>query len=276
MKITSVELHPDNSTDVAVFSFRDPQRLNPYNVKGIDGLDADAIIPRYYRGSGGSSLYNFTLEKRQVVIQVQLNPNFANNQSYSDLRDALYKKIASSRTGSVQLQFKNGANVVAVLPGFIAKFESSHFDKTPTVQITINCDEPMLKSPTRVSPTFGPLSDWTIRDDLSTAPHGFIFDLILNYADSLIEITDPGDASWHFEINPNGGFLVNDHLYFSSETNNKYLYIVRAGNTINLIDAIFPGSVWPVMFPGATRLGFSGYSHLTLQTFAWYTTYWGL
>ncbi len=47
MRVTSVELHPANSSDICVLSFRDPTHANPYNVKEIIGLDADEIVPRF-------------------------------------------------------------------------------------------------------------------------------------------------------------------------------------------------------------------------------------
>ncbi len=100
---SSVELHPANSSDVCVLSFRDPTHANPYNVKEIIGLDADEIVPRFYGGSGNSKFYNLLLEKREIVIRVELNPKFGEFETFSDLRDKLYRLIASSRTGIIQI-----------------------------------------------------------------------------------------------------------------------------------------------------------------------------
>lgn len=152
MKLTSVEIHPENSSNILVLSFRDPRRNNPYNVKTIIGLDADQIVPRFYGVSGNSTskFYELSLENREIIVSVELNPNFTDSESYSDLRDELYKMISSSRTGKVQLQFKNGVEVLAAISGFVSKLESPHFERTQTVQITIKCDEPMLKAVTPV------------------------------------------------------------------------------------------------------------------------------
>lgn len=146
MKLTSIEIHPTGSSEIAVLSFRDPGSVNPYNVKGITGLDAEAIVPKHYKGSGSSNFYHMSLENREIAFRIGLNPRFSEYDTYSDLRDALYKMIASSRTGKLQLQFKNGIEVVAAISGSISKFETPLFDKTPEVQITITCDEPMLKA----------------------------------------------------------------------------------------------------------------------------------
>lgn len=278
MKLTSVEIHPAGSSDVAVLSFRDPTATNPYNVKAIVGLDVDEIVPRYYGASGSSKFYSLSLQKRELVMKIGLNPDFSDNESYSDLRDNLYKMIASSRTGKLQLQFKMGVNPVAAVSGFVKKFEAPNFEKVQEVQITISCDEPMLKALTPVNVTVGGLNpaSTTIQDDLSTAPHGFTFVMNITAAIASLGITDPGDSVWSFILAPIGGFLNGDVLYFSSETNNKYVYINRAGAIIFLADVIAPGSVWPILFPGENVFAFTHPTNVAWSLISHYPTYWGV
>lgn len=145
MKITSVELHPSGSSDICVLSFRDPSRANAYNVKAMVGLDADSIVARYYKGLGSSKAYNLSLEKRDVVIRIGLNPDFSQDETYSDLRDDIYRMIASSRTGLLQIQFKNDLAVLGVVSGFVQKVEAPHFQQEPEVQITVECLDPMIR-----------------------------------------------------------------------------------------------------------------------------------
>jgi hypothetical protein len=277
MKITSVEIHPTGSSDVCVLSFRDPRRLNPYNIKAIAGLDADEIVPKYYGGSGASKQYNLSIEKRDIVVRIELNPNFALNQSVSSLRDDLYRFIAASRSGTVQLRFKNGNNVVAGLSGFINKFEAAHFSKTPEVQLTIACEDPMLRGVDPISIDVGDLSPalTTIEDDLSTAQHGFTFEMEFDANLASFNIHDPDD-NWSFEITPVGGFLNNDVLHFSSEKNNKYLHVVRSGNTIHLADVITSGSIWPIIFPKTNEFVCENPGSLTWLSISHYPTYWGV
>lgn len=257
MKLTSIEIHPENSSDVVTLSFRDPKNTKRYNVKEITGLDAD------------------TLDQRLVVMRIGLNPSF---RSYSDLRDILYKMIASSRTGRVQLRFLNGLSVIAVTSGFVSKLEAPHFGKVPEVVLTVQCDDPRLKAFTPVSESVSglDLSNVNISDDESTAPHGFIFELGITADISDISIIAPADPTWSFEVVPSGGFTLGDELYFSSEVNNKYLYIIRGGTTINLADVILPGSIWPLIFPGNNIFTFSNATHLRLDALSYYPTYWGV
>ena len=277
MKLTSIEIHPSNTSAPAVLSFRDPTSINPYNVKAIVGLDSESIVPQRYASSEVSDFYNLSLQNRQIVIRVGLNPNFTDNESYSDLRDNLYKFIASSRTGSIQLQFKNALEVIAVISGYISKFEAPQFEKTQEVQITIQCSEPMLKALTPVSVEGIDPSHTIITDDKSTAPHGFSFSMGITFAIGSIKITDPNDSSWGFEIVPVGGFMNGDELYFSSEFNNKQLYLVRARVTIiQLADVLTSVSVWPIMFPGENIFSFTNSSYLRWDDISYYPTYWGV
>lgn len=281
MKLTSVEIHPDNSSEVMVLSFRDPQSLNPYSVKSILGLDTDEIVPRYYGANGSTKFYNLSLENRNIVIKAGLNPNFADSESFSDLRDRIYKMIASSRIGRVQLQFKNGTEVIAAIHGFFSKLETPHFEKEQTVQLTVKCDEPMLKAlqPVRVNVAGLYPADSRIVDSKSTAPHGFVFDMNVDSACPAIKILDPGDLTWSFEVVPVGGFLAGDVLHFSSEYNAKEIYVLRGEAKIYLADKITLGSIWPVLFPGENRFGFLTYTMpigLTWNTISYYPTYWGV
>lgn len=261
MKITSVELHPDGSASEAILSFRDPTRSNSYNVREITGLDADEITAKYYGGSGSSAkFYNLEMEHRQPVFRIQLNPNYEEDETHSSLRDALYRMIASSRTGKLSVHFKNGSTVVAAISGFVSKLESPLFEKEPEVKITLDADDPMLRALTPEVIDVEDLDPDTtvITDLLSTAPHGFKFELTFVAAKASVNLHDPGDATWAFEVTPAGGFLIGDVLHFSSEKNDKYLYIQRGGTQIHVADKITPGSVWPILFPDVNTIKIDG------------------
>lgn len=301
MKITSVELHAENSSDSVVLSFRDPSRSNSYNIKAIMGLDADEIVPRFYKGSGSSGrFYNLSLQKRDIVVRTELNPDFESNKSFSDLRDDLYKMIASSRTGVIDVKFLEKETVRAVLSGFVSKFETASFNKTPEVQITIKCSEPMLRAPnptvldpSQINPVqvvvpvgpvgegqvgFTPLTEWAFSfyDTLSTAPHGFAMELRFLEPMTTLIIDDPLNTYWEFQATPINGFFKDDILVFSSELNKKHLYIRRGITIIHLADVIKPESVWPIMFPGQNIFRIREHEKIDFTAFSYHPTYWGV
>lgn len=280
MKIDSVELHPEGSDFVAVLSFKDPTRQNPYNVKSISGLDAEAIIPRYYGTATNSNkkFYNLSQQKRDFVMLVDLNPQFSAGKSYSDLRDDLYRMLASSRTGLIEIQFKEAGVVVAAISGLATKLEATHFEKNPQVQLTVSAEDGALRAPAPVNVNVAGLNlaDVNIVDALSTAPHAFDFTLTFTGALASINISDPTDASWSFVVTPAGGFLVGDVLHFSSEPKDKKLYVVRGAATIYLADKIVSGSVWPILFPGDNHFGAVSPASMVINAISYYPTYWGV
>lgn len=262
-----------------ILSFRDPRALNPFMAKHISGLDASKIKPKYYKGTYGDIFYNLTLESRELVILIGLNPNYKRNQSGSDLRDLLYKVMSYSRTGEVTLYFKNGNTVVATLNGFATKIDTTLFEQNQEIELTIDCEDPVFRAPKETVlnvELFG--SDISIDDPDSTAPHGFSFQLEFNTAAPDLEITDPEDPSWMFKVTPSGGFLNGDVLYFSSEPTNRQLYLVRSLTTIDLMSKVSLTSVWPIIFPGVNNFSLSPLSSLaiTWQTLSYRKAYWGV
>ncbi len=218
------------------------------------------------------------LEKREIVIRVELNPKFGEFETFSDLRDKLYRLIASSRTGIIQIQFKDGAAAVAALSGFVTKVEAGHFNKAQEVQLTISCNNPTLQGIDPIIVDVGKLNTslTNIQDTLSTAPHGFIFEMGFQDNVGSFIIGDPTGLEWTFEVTPVGGFLTYDVLHFSSEHNSKHIYLMRGVNTIHLADVITPGSVWPVLFPGDNEFICENASVIAWDSISYYPTYWGV
>lgn len=295
MKITSVELRPEGSSEVIELSFRDPKNLDPYQVKSIAPLDADELTPQFYGTSGDSAkkYYNLALKQRQPVVLIGLNPRFGavTENSYSELRDRLFRLISSSRTGIVKIVFKNGLTEVAAISGTVAKLEASLFTENPEVQITFNCPDPMLKSISRRSLLTAP-SPLTLttpllsipNGDKSTAPSGFRFIAEIEESVSTLVIKPSNSSEWSFVIKPHlGGFLSRDILHFSSENRNKYLYFMRGSVKTHLADVIGSMSIWPIIFPSdnafdITKVVGSTITPLPLKftSISHYLTYWGV
>jgi len=279
MKVTDIELHTASATDFVTLSYRDLKHSNPYNIKNVSGLDAEDIISRYYPASGPFKYYNLALPTRTIVLNVSMNPRFSQGETYSDLREALYKKILYVRQATVSLWFKNGATTVARVYGFIKKIEAPFFEKSPEVTITIECPDPMLKAPAAVNIDVNGLdpNNTLISDFLSTAPHGFWFQMtVLTAGDLTYTWKDPNDANWSFTVTVTSAFQVNDIIQFSSEYGQKRLTLTRSGVTTSLANKIIPGSVWPILFPGDNRIQVSNPTHLRWGIIQHTPTYWGI
>lgn len=282
MRVLGVDIHATNSDRVINFSFRDPDTQKPYVVKNILGLDADEIVTKFYGTSTvtNDKFYEMSLLKRNIIVHIGLNPTFAIDQTYSVLRDEIYKLVASSRTGAIQLRFKDEDKTVAAISGFVTKVEASHFTRSPELQLTVNCSDPTLKAFEQVSIDVTDLNPTStaIIDDESTAPHGFRFGVLFTGTTETFAVQDSLLPTWAFAVDltgsPLGYFQSTDELHFSSEHNNRYLYLTRGFETVHLVDRIVPGSVWPIMFPGDNLFVCSEFVDWDYITH--YPTYWGV
>ena len=299
MRLTAVDLYSPNFTETITFGLRPSDLSSVYMIRNIVGLDADDIIPKFY-GFGLQTkpkFYDMSLKPRDVVMRIVLNPRWELDEDYSDIRDTLYRAISATRTGMVTLHFKAGGTIVAKLSGFITKFEVPYFVKLPEVQITVRCDDPILRAVNPVVFTFEPIVEITpnllldslpigdindpnsvrIPDSLSTAPHGFSMKIVFTLNSPSFTIQDaPTNPEWIFKVIPDDGFLVGDELYLSTDYVNKYIYRVRGGNVLHLVDKVEPTSIWPIIFPGSNVFHIPETASFEWDNLTYYAAYWGV
>ncbi len=281
MRVTDVSLFSNNIETVS-FSLSKSDPDAQFMVRDMVGLDSEELVPRFY-GFGAQTktkFYDFVMKPRLMVIRFVLNPRFNLDESYSDIRDALYKSISSARSGLVWTHFNSGGSTVARIAGFITKFEVPYFTPLPEVQLSIRCDDPMFRAINPVSYKVAELKTTNpiiIPDSLSTAPHGFSFQVTFKAATPSFTIQDQAtNPDWLFKVIPAGGFLANDILNFDSGYANKQLYLTRGGVVTYLIDKITPDSIWPIVFPGTTTLYFLDIANFTWNKLEYYAAYWGV
>lgn len=282
MRVTSVDLVSPNFSEAITFNLRGTDPSSRYMVKDIVGLDAEEITPRFYGFGANTSpkFYDFGLKPRDIAIRVVLKPRHNLDESVSDIRDELYRAISATRTGQISLNFNSGSTLVARIFGFITKFEVPYFSKSPEVQLTVRCNDPMFRAINPVHYTDDILSASNpvlVPDSLSTAPHGFSMQVTFNTSSLTFTIQDaPTNPEWSFTIVPSGGFNVGDVLHFSSDFSNKYLYMVRGGVTTHLIDRLQPSSIWPILFPGLNTFHFNDIAKVDWNFLEYYAAYWGV
>jgi len=255
------------ATQFATLSLNQADPTESYILRQALGLDVDGVVPQVYGGYSnpngvGDIFRNMALKPREIALRIKLNPQWASSETPSSLRAQLYRMIAYSRSGMVELRFMLGGVSQAYIQGFITKLESSLFSDETEVSITILCPYPFIQGSTLVSITEGWVSpDLTITDSISTAPHGFMMKFtIVDQYDTPFRIytryggSSSNDLSAPFIIDKQ--FRANDVIYFSSVSNNKYLYFDRGATRKHITDKIRKNSIWPTMFPGTTKLYF--------------------
>jgi hypothetical protein len=286
MNITGMSLQASESSAPISFSLRDADPRAQYVVRAVTGLDPEDITPKFTGSSlvSGSRLYDFSKQSREVVMRIVLRPRFNLNESYSDARTALYKLISSTRTGLVRLTLTAGPDMVGFLLGFISKVEATTFEQTPEVQLTLSCDDPMIRGVTPVvypGPSIATEDVIGVIDSVSDAPHGMAFQVTFTSTVATFTLQDSTSfPEWRFRVIPTGGFLAGDELYCSSEYASKYLYMIRSGVTTHLMDKIEPTSVWPTVYPGTNVYYIyeltDGLPHFDWNVIQFLPAYWGV
>lgn len=275
MKTTAIGFW-SNDSEVVHFNMTGPDVRNPYTIKSITGLDAEEIVPQYYASGlvSGSKFNELALNPREIVVRIDLKPNYRANQHPADLRGKLLKAIASSRTGTVQMRFYDLGVCWGAITGFITKFEAPTTTRDTEIQFTMRCDDPILRSLTVTSQIVSELDtdEPVLIDPISTSPHGFKFKLTFTGSVNPFAIEDP-DGEWKFQIDY--AFLSGDELYFSSEYGDKYLYRIRSAVTLNLMDKLDQDSIWPMIFPGENAFEILGNTFDWDEVY-WYETHWGV
>lgn len=281
MKVTTIELQSTDRTLLSVGT-ANVSTSDKYLMRGVFGLDADQVVPKYY-GSGavtGTKWYSFSRKKREVTLRVVLNPNYLLKESFSDIRDDLYRAISGNRSGQLDLVFLNGGSAVSKLSGFITKFEVPYSSDAPELQITMEFKDPILRSlgqvvyETAAIATTNPI---LVANSDSTAPTGFCFQVTFTAASADFIIWDKASSpDAIFSVTPDTSFQIGDKLFFSSEHNDKQLYVDRSSTIIPMVDHIDEGSVWPILFPGINEFYVFDQADFDWDFIKFYKAYWGL
>lgn len=284
MRVTSIGLYSEEN-EIANFNFDDPTSDNPYLASSVVGLDADEIIPKFYGFSkmNRDRLYDFSMKPREIVIRVLLRPHREISETYSSLRDNLYRAISPVRGGLIDVRFNDGGVPwFAYIRGFITKLESFLFQKKPEVQITISCEDPVFRGFNALhfeedSSDTG-LDPFIVVDSISTAPHGFQIELEFSAGASELSIIDRltigPNPDWEFKlIYP---FLTGDVLNVNSQVGARAVTVTRSAVVTAIADKIAPDSVWPLIFPGTNELTFTDPDILSLNYVEFTPEFWGV
>lgn len=281
MRINNVVLSTViGSEDLIKFPFRDTRMQTPFVVKSMSGLDALDIASSFAGFSADSTAYfDKGLPKRTIIMRLGLNPTFRNARSHSDLRDELYRIISADRTGRIVVNFCLDEHKIAQVEGSITKLETNHFEKSPEAQVTIVCDDGLLRSPTvnniDVS-TFGRV--FSVTDCISTAPHGFYVEFNMLAVDNQFTFKSPNSV---FSFSYLGNFekqslTPNDRIKIWSDPRNRDVRLLSNGVEKSILELLSGrmGSNWPVLYPGKNQ--FELITNAQVVKFEYQEVFWGI
>lgn len=253
---------------------------DPVQIKNIDGLGpVKAEIASTPFATGRGEVYQgSSVGKRNIVMTLGYNPDWAGQQTIASLRQTLYRYFMPQHW--TKLRFYTQELPTVDIEGYVESFEPNIFSQDPEVQISVLCHKPDFID-TNATIIEGVVDNGEIEqefDYIGSVETGF--ELLVketddnpDYTGSLVVLVQ----NQIFEIDP---ILVNATKYFKLSTirNAKRANTVAIadGALTNLLSGISGSSVWPVINPGKNVLSVIAAETGQAWTLAYFNRFGGL
>lgn len=239
----------------------DASPADPYQLRTVDGLGPPAVENAIVAGSYAGS----EIQDRQVVVQLEFNPDWSLDQTVAQLRASLYSVLE----GEIRVELVGELNAVAAYTaGRVSKFEIVPFQKEPLAQITIDCvDDPFLVAPEPTLVTGLPQDMFDIPNE-GSASTGLYFEV--EFTGSAAGWTLTNSTTNQF-IELTRTFNTGEVLKIDTREGSRGVY-VDDGTELDLIHVLTPESDWIQLRPGSNIFTVSSYSYDHVE--ASYTKRW--
>jgi len=283
MKIDLIMLCSDNMASLIPLKLNGFSPSDKYQVKGITGLDAQDLFHTFFNDGNGIRS-SAKLRNRELAIKVALNPDFSAGESYSTLRDNLYRLTYSDITNELLVLFGLKNEIKAGLWVSVTKIENDISGKEQDVVLTMPCSHPYLLGPiNNVDVTGFNWYGFEVNDMVSTASHGFDIKLRLtrnstyNQFDFLVNNVNFGVGA-PFALMENDTIQIITWYDYAAKRNIKSVTVTNASGEHSLIGNISGANGiinWPIMKPGVNTFRFNT-SELEVVHFKYVPTYLGV
>lgn len=231
-----------------------PGRINDdakYWVKNVTGLEPPGRSVAIARTASGGRFQGVTVEDREVVVLIGLQPDWDAGETPKLLRDNLYTMINTGYDPKVLITLiADGGVKLASVPAYVTQFEAALFSKDPAVQITFTCLNPTFKARAVTKYPKSALSEKAPDIyNFGTAETGFQF--AVKFTDTkngwFIKQAENQNIGMEFDM----VFHENDVLSVSTIPGQRYVHWQkRRGRVQNMISILKYSSEWIQLHPG--------------------------
>lgn len=243
-------------------------------IKSITGLDpADVTIFKgdfsrdggYYQGRRSSG--------RNPVMNLKLNPDWANNIMVSDIREEMYGILyePSEDSDGLRMVLKDHAKPDRYLIGYTERSPADLFAKETDMQASLLCTDPFLKS---VSTTAGAdVAGWsqTVIPYDGSAKNGALFEFEVKTATAVMNL-EVGLQ----KMTLNGNFLVGQTISINTEAGTRWI----RQNGSDIMSALSAASVWARLRRGDNTVksygSVAGDGKVVLKNWTYRAAWWGV
>lgn len=258
--LTNVEVFAVGVTAPTFANDSDSAAGDLIQIHNIDGLGpvAAAINTEQYADVEGEFETGNTVGKRNIVISVGLNPDWA-DQTIESLRRILYQYFTPGQ--SVRLVFSSTHMPQVQISGYIESMDPNIFSKDPEIPISIICPKPYFVAVTSSSVTGSTVATGdTATTDVAyegDAAVGFTLDVVQQEA-----LTATGEFRL-INNTPTTQLLsvtaivdATHYLSLSTVKGDKYALqqLLPSGAPLDILGDVVPGSIWSPLNKGVNRL----------------------
>jgi hypothetical protein len=257
----------------------DPVQIR--NIEGLGPVKAD-LNTTAFATSRGELYQGGRTGKRNIVLTLGLNPNFAAAQDMASLRAILYQYLLPELW--VKLRFYSNTNVEVDAEGYVESFEPNIFSDDPEIQVSIICPDPDFVE-SNASIATGVVDDGTATfefDYPGSVPTGIELKIEsapanVSYTGDLLITLTSQDVPQEFRVDP---VTIDALQYFKLSTvrgkKRAQTIAVADGTPTNLLPYVGTDSVWPVIKPGANVLQVQAGETGQAWSLAYFNRYGGL
>lgn len=257
------------------------------NIEGLGPVKADISSTPLASGRGEVPQGSST-GKRNIVLTLGLNPDWAGSQTMSSLRQQLYRYLLPEQW--TKLRIYSDELPVVDIEGIVESFEPNIFSQDPELQVSILCHQPdfiAVEADIHVEPIIDAWSPHTF-EYVGTVPTGFELqvdpttDTMLSggpneeYTGSLIITLDSDfdPVPQVFTVDP---VTIDADKYFKLSTiqNDKRVQSIAVADGIrtNLLGGMSAESVWPKINLGINRIKVEAAEDGQKWTLAYFTRF---
>lgn len=218
-----------------------------YRFTKVDGLGpVKASISTVEMASeSGSTFLSSKDSVRNIVLYVELKPDYSSGQTYTALRRYLYE-VFTPRS-EVQLTFNDAVLDAMSIMGYVESHEPDIFSDNPAVQISVLCPDPYFRNPSSPSTVVNVASSSAASFNVPYSGHvpvGFLIEYDVNetLSEAKLTLLKTGTKG---ELTVHTAFQAGDRIRINTVPGQKYVQRVRGGEVTSILGA-FSGAMSPM------------------------------
>ena len=245
MYFTKIRLSGHTSIDLPIVGALPSDKYLLKEASGLGPPEIDVVISETINSSG---IYQGARpQRREIVMNIGLNPDFTMGQTVGDLRTVLYGLLTSgSSNWKIVVDIMDGDTVVMYTTGYVKNLEIVPFSKEPLAQLVISC----------VDQFFIGVNDVYVEPDLlephieniGTAPTGFRLEVLVDGHFLTWGLTDA--LGNEMRVLHNTGEADIDKVIIDTRPGLRGVWSVTGSVATSILYSLTANSVWLMLHSG--------------------------